>query len=78
VSVSKKAGQIGSERPATTLSGFHVELGANLMLKDWLALRLAVPINRYSYSFNSGGPGMYSAATETYYGLALGAMVFLP
>jgi hypothetical protein len=76
--VAKGAGQIGSERPATAFSGFHVELGATLMLIDWLALQAAAPYNRYSYSFSSGGAGTYSAATETYYGLTGGALIFLP
>lgn len=74
LSVGKAVGQIGSERTAK-LAGYYFEIGGNMMLKDWLAFRAAIPFTHYGYAF-SGGTATYSKASETYYGLTISALVF--
>lgn len=76
LSVGKGAGQIGVESTDTKLSGFQVEPGVNFMLKDWMALRLSVPIVRYSYAFTSA-MAVYKSATEMYYGGNLAILMFM-
>ena len=73
--VGKGVGQIGSEAGSTSLAGFHGEIGASWMLTDWLAFQVAIPFMTYAYKF-SGGTATYGSASETYYGLTVGAVVF--
>ncbi|MES1172107.1 MAG: hypothetical protein ABUL77_02630 [Bacteroidota bacterium] len=56
-------------------SGYHGELGVNSMLNDWLAVRGALSYVHYDYAF-SAGTGAYTAASETYYSVNFGAIVF--
>jgi hypothetical protein len=77
IKVGKGVGQIGQERNAI-LSGLHAEPAANVMVTDWMAIRMAVPFIRYAYQFGGGTTGAYSSATETYYGATVGAIVFVP
>jgi hypothetical protein len=72
--VARGMGQLGAEA-APAASGFSTEIGVNWQLLDWLALRAAVPVVRYSYAFSA--PALsYKSASETYYGLTAGAVVF--
>jgi len=68
------AGQLGSESDAA-VQGMSGTLAANWQLLDWLALRASLPLTHYSYSFNRR-PLAYTSASETYYGLVVGATVF--
>lgn len=76
LSVGKGAGQIGVESTETKISGFQVEPGVNFMLTDWLAFRATVPFTSYSYAFTSA-MATYKSATETYYGVTGGAVIFM-
>jgi hypothetical protein len=66
--------RLGSEAPASA-RGYAVELGAAWMLLDWLSLRAALPLQHHGYSWSSPAV-MYRSASETYYGLVVGAAVF--
>jgi hypothetical protein len=68
------AGQLGAESDAA-VQGMSGTLAANWQLLDWLALRASLPLTHYSYSFNRR-PLAYTSASETYYGLVVGATVF--
>jgi hypothetical protein len=71
--VGRGPGQIGAESDTTAI-GYSAELGATYLLLDWLALRAAVPVVHYGYSF--GAPTLsYGSASETIYGLVIGATV---
>jgi hypothetical protein len=61
------AGQLGSESDAS-VQGMAGTL-------NWLALHASLPITHYSYGFNRR-PLAYTSASETYYGLVVGATVF--
>jgi hypothetical protein len=67
-------GQLGSESDAT-VQGFASTIAASWQLLDWLALRASVPVIHNSYSF-SRRPLAYTSASETYYGVVVGATVF--
>jgi hypothetical protein len=59
------------------MSGYHAEVGANILLSDWLAVRGSLPFVHYGYAFSGGnGTGVYTSASETYYGLNIGAIIF--
>jgi hypothetical protein len=68
------AGQLGSESDAS-VQGMAGTLAANWQLLNWLALHASLPITHYSYGFNRR-PLAYTSASETYYGLVVGATVF--
>jgi len=68
------AGQLGSESDAA-VQGVAGTLAASWQLLDWLALRASLPLTHYSYTFNRR-PLAYTSASETYYGLVVGATVF--
>ena len=69
-------GQLGAESDAST-SGFSGSLAVSWQIMHWMALRAAVPLIRYDYEFSgSARPLSYNAASETYYGVVLGATVF--
>ncbi len=76
LSVSRGPGQLAVESTETKVSGFHIEPGVTFMLKDWLALRAAIPIVRYDYAFTNQ-MAVYKSATETYYGINGGAVIFM-
>lgn len=67
-------GQLGSESNAS-VEGMAATLTAGWQLLDWLALRASLPLTHYSYMF-SRRPLAYTSASETYYGLVVGATVF--
>jgi hypothetical protein len=72
--VARGMGQLGAEAAPSAI-GFSTELGVSWQLLDWLAVRAAVPMVRYSYAFSA--PALtYKAASETYYGISAGAVVF--
>ena len=72
--VTRGADQITAEASAT-MKGFHVDAGAMVLIKDWLAVQAVVPFRRYSFSF--GGTGLaYKSAADMYYGLMGGLVVF--
>jgi hypothetical protein len=74
--VGKGTDQITSEANAS-MKGFHLELGALLLLGDNLALQATVPIRRYVYVFDAaGGSVTYRSATDLYYGLVAGVAIF--
>jgi len=68
------AGQLGSESDAS-VQGMAATLTAGWQVLDWLALHASLPLTHYSYSF-SRRPLAYTSASETYYGLVIGATVF--
>ena len=72
--LARGAGQLGSESDAS-VQGMAGTLAANWQLLNWLALRASLPLTHYSYSF-SRRPLAYTSASETYYGLVIGATVF--
>ena len=75
LSVSKAVGHIASER-TTKMAGYTFEIGGSFMVKQWLAVRAAIPYTHYGYTF-TGGTATYTKASETYYGLNLSAIVFI-
>ena len=72
--VGRGMGQLGAESAASA-RGFSGELAVSWQLLDWLALRAALPMVSYSYQF-SGRALSYTSASETYYGVTAGAVVF--
>ena len=73
--VAQGMDQITSEGNAS-MSGFHVDLGAMMLINDWLAVQATVPIRRYGYAYGSpAGMRMYQAATDMYYGLIAGIAI---
>jgi len=72
--LGRGAGQLGSESDAS-VQGISGTVAASWQLLDWLALRASLPLTHYSYSF-SRRPLAYTSASETYYGLVVGATVF--
>jgi hypothetical protein len=66
--------RLGAEAPASA-SGYSVEVAGSWLLLDWLALRAALPLQHYLYTWSSTTV-MYHSASETYYGLVVGAAVF--
>jgi hypothetical protein len=72
--VGRGMGQIGVESD-TSASGLSGDLSVTWQLLDWLALRGSIPLVHYSYQF-SGRTLAYHSASETYYGLTAGAVVF--
>src|SRR5207237_624915 len=72
--VGRGLGQLGAESPASA-RGVSGELAMTWQLLDWLAVRAALPLVSYSYQF-SGQNLTYRSASEMYYGLTAGAVVF--
>jgi hypothetical protein len=72
--VGRGMGQLGVESAASA-RGFSGELAASWQLLDWLALRAALPLVSYSYRFSGRGLS-YTSASEAYYGVTAGAVVF--
>jgi hypothetical protein len=72
--LGRGTGQLGVESDASA-QGLSGTLAVSWQLLDWLALRAAVPIIHYSYAF-SRRPLAYTSASETYYGVVVGATVF--
>jgi hypothetical protein len=72
--VGRGMGQLAVESPASA-RGFSADLAVTWQILDWLALRAALPVERYGYQFDRR-PLSYTSASETYYGLVAGAVVF--
>ncbi len=72
--LGRGAGQLGNESDAS-VQGMAATLAASWQLLDWLALRASVPLTHVSYTF-SRRPLAYTSASETYYGVIVGATVF--
>ena len=72
--LGRGTGQLGVESDASA-QGVSTTLAVSWQLLDWLALRAALPVIHYSYTF-SRRPLAYTSASETYYGVVVGATVF--
>jgi hypothetical protein len=72
--VGRGRGQLGAES-AVSAFGTSVDLGVGWQITPWLIARAVVPVTHYSYSF-SAPTVMYKSASETTYGLTVGATVF--
>lgn len=74
--VARGTDQITAEAPAS-MKGFHVELGASMLLSDWFAVQATIPLRRYGFTFDApmGGAATYRAATDMYYGVIAGIAV---
>lgn len=75
--VARGPDQITAEASAS-MNGFHVELGASMLIGDWFAVGAQIPFRHYGFSFNpptGGGAFMAKSATDTYYGLLAGFAV---
>jgi hypothetical protein len=78
LSVSRGTGGIAAMADAS-MTGFHVQLGANLMLNDIFALQASIPYWRYGYTFSTPAGGMPTpGAKDQYYGLVVGIAVMAP
>jgi len=76
--VGRGTGGIAAMADAS-MTGFHAELGANLMLNDILALQASIPYWRYGYTFTTPAGGMPTpGAKDQYYGLVVGIAVMAP
>jgi hypothetical protein len=76
--VANGTDQITAQAPAT-MSGFHVEAGARLLIKDWFAVYAGVPFRRYSFAFGAPAMGttiMYRSAADSYLGVNVGVAIF--
>jgi hypothetical protein len=69
--------QITAEAKAS-MSGFHVDLGATMLIGEYFAVSAAIPVRRYSFSFDAPMGGAFTArsASEMYYGVLAGFAVF--
>jgi len=74
--VARGADQITAEASAS-LKGFHVELGASMLIGDRFAISAAIPFRRYAFNFDAPSGGAFTAksATDMYYGLIGGFAV---
>jgi hypothetical protein len=72
--VGRGMGQLGAESDASA-HGFSGALAISWQIIDWLALRAETPLTYYGYQFSRKGLS-YSSASETYYGVVIGATVF--
>ena len=77
LAVGKGMDQITAEVPGGSMKGFHVEIGAKVLITDWLAVQAAIPVRRYSIALDTpmGAAFMYRGATDTYYGLIAGIVL---
>jgi hypothetical protein len=75
--VGRGADQITAEASAS-MSGFHVDLGASLMIGDYFAVSAAIPFRRYVFNFSpvSGAAFTARSATDQYVGVIAGFAVF--
>jgi hypothetical protein len=73
--VTRRADQIPADAPAT-MKGFHVDAGAMLLIKEWLAVQAVIPLRRYSFAFDAPAGTTYHSAADMYYGLMGGLAVF--
>jgi hypothetical protein len=79
VGVGKGAGQISSAEATASVQGFHVDVGASFLLKDWLALQATIPIREYMYTLTpTMTAATYRSANDLYYGLLAGVAVLAP
>jgi hypothetical protein len=77
LAVGKGMDQITAEVPGGSMKGFHVDLGASMLITDWLAVQATIPVRRYSIALDTpmGGTATYRGATDMYYGLIAGIAV---
>jgi hypothetical protein len=77
VGVGRGADQITAEASAA-MSGFHVDLGASLMIGDYFAVSAAIPFRRYVFNFSPAAGAAFTAksATDQYVGAIAGFAVF--
>lgn len=77
--VKSGADQISSSEAAAKLQGFHADLGASLLIKDWFAVQAQLPIRRYLYTLSPlNTTATYHGATDMYYGLIVGLAFLAP
>ena len=73
------ADQIATSEASATLQGFHADLGASFLIKNWFAVQATVPFRRYAYSLSPiGNTATYRGATDTYYGFLAGLAFLSP
>src|SRR4029077_13525321 len=73
LSVADGMDQISAEGTAK-VQGFHADVGASFLVRDWFALAATVPIRYYGYALTptAGGTATYRAASDLTYGLVAG------
>jgi hypothetical protein len=74
LAVGQGTDQITAGLPGGSMKGFHVDLGASLLIADWLAVQATIPVRRHSIALDAPASGAppYRGATDTYYGLIAG------
>jgi hypothetical protein len=80
VGVASGDGQISSSEARATMQGFHVDVGARILIKDWFAVEAQVPYRRYAYALApaANSTATYHAAVDSYYGLVAGVALLSP
>jgi hypothetical protein len=73
--VGTAPGQLGAENAPASSIGFGGSLGATWQLGEWLALQASIPVSRTSFVID-GPNNAYRSASEMYYGLVVGAVVW--
>jgi hypothetical protein len=73
-------GQISTTEATAKMQGFHVDVGASMLVfREWLAVNAQIPIRQNSYSLSpTMTTATYHAASDTYYGLLLGLSALAP
>jgi hypothetical protein len=73
--VGRAPGQLGVENAPASSIGFGGSLGATWQLGEWLALQASIPVSRTNFVID-GPNNAYRSASEMYYGLVVGAVVW--
>jgi hypothetical protein len=77
--VQTGADQISSMEASATVSGFHANVSAHLLIKEWFALQATIPVRRYAYKLSPlNTVATYSGATDTYWGVIAGVVFLAP
>jgi hypothetical protein len=78
--VASGDGQLSSSEATAKMQGFHVDVGARLLIKDWFAVEAQVPYRRYAYALTpvANSSATYHAAVDSYYGLVAGVALLSP
>jgi len=81
VGITHGPGQISTSEATASMQGYHVDIGANMLVyRDWLALSAQIPIRYHGYSFSvpAGSAAAYRSASDTSYGVLLGLAALGP
>ena len=77
--VKTGADQISSPEASATLAGFHADVGASLLIKEWFAVQATIPIRRYAYKLAPlNTTATYHGATDLYWGVIAGLAFLAP